>query len=1050
MEPAAIAQNQASQHLSQCLVEQCLVEQNRLMAMLASASPMPECLAAICDSIARLSPGTRASIFIEDIENLVDGWPHQSLHQSPYQSPYQSLDNSVLADHSIPILAADQAPLGSLVLSFDTVRSVTEAEQQLAEFGAYCVSILWERDRTNRVLHQSEEKYGTLFASMDEGFCICEMLFDEADRPFDYRFLEANSMIETLSGLSNVVGKTMREFVPDLEAEWYEIYGKVVRTGQPVRFEQQATALDRWFDVNAFPIGEAQSNQLAILFTNTTERRRTEQALRASEAKSRNILESITDAFFTVDRDWKFTYLNPQAERMVGCEPGELLGKDMWQEYPGVVGSEFETAYRRAAEDKIASSVVSYYPDHDRWYEAHAYPANEGITVYFRNVTDQKQAEAALQKSIQQLRAIYDGTSRYMGLLTPDGTLIEINRAALDFVGTQANDVIGLPLWETVWFRYTPAAAEAVRQSVMRAAAGERDRQEISITSPLGQVITFEFLFYPIFNEAGEVMFIVPEATDVTARKQAKEALAMSEERFRNMADNIAQLAWIADHQGKVDWYNQRWFDYTGTTMAEMAEWGWQQVHHPDHLDRVFEKVQHYFAQDEPWEDTFPLRGKDGEYRWFLSRAIPIRSEQDNVLRWFGTNTDITEQRESEQAKALLLAQEQKARLAAESANQIKDEFLAVVSHELRTPLNPILGWSQLLQKGHLSPQKTAQALAIIERNAKMQAQLINDLLDVSRILQGKLSLSAQPVDLGYVIRVAMETVQLSATAKSIHLDMALDPSVGKVSGDASRLQQVIWNLLSNAVKFTPPGGRITVRLERVGTAAQVSISDTGKGIDPDFLPLVFDHFRQEDASITRKFGGLGLGLAIVRRLVELHGGTIHADSPGEGQGSTFAFKLPLMPAPVSQALLPNTLRAVTAPKIGPITASLSLQDRKILVVDDDESSRDYVTAALETYGANVRAAASGHEALALLIESPPDVLVSDVGMPEMDGYSLIRQIRALPAAQGGQTPAIALTAYAAEMDYQQAMSAGFQRHIAKPVEADALIEIICFLLASS
>ena len=1045
MKPAAIAQNQASQHPSQCLVEQCLVEQTRLMTMLASASPMPECLAAICDSIARLSPGTRASVFIED---FVDGSPHQS----PYQaSGNQSPDNSRLADHSIPILTADQTPLGSLVLSFDTVRSVTEAEQQLAEFGAYCVSILWERDRTNRVLHQSEEKYRTLFESMNEGFCICEMLFDDANQPYDYRFLEVNSMLETLTGLSNVVGKTIREFVPDLEAEWFEIYGKVVRTGQPIRFEQQATALNRWFDVNAFPIGEAQSNQLAMIFTNTTKRRRAEQALKASEAQSRNILESITDAFFTIDRDWKFTYLNPQAERLLSREPGELLGKLIWQEYPGIVGSEFETAYRLAAEDKIASSVVSYYPDHERWYEVHVYSANEGITVYFRNVSDQKQAEAALQKNVQQLRAIYDGTSRYMGLLTPDGTLIEINRAALNFVGTQADDVVGLPLWETVWFRYTPAAAAAVRQSVMRAAAGERDRQEISVTSPLNKVITFEFLFYPIFNEAGEVIFIVPEATDVTARKQAKKALAMSEERFRNLADNIAQLAWIADHQGKIDWYNQRWFDYTGTTMEQMADWGWRQVHHPDHTDRVFEKIKHCFAQDEPWEDTFPLRGKDGEYRWFLSRAIPIRSEQDNVLRWFGTNTDITEQREAEQAKALLLAQEQKARLAAESANQIKDEFLAVVSHELRTPLNPILGWSQLLQKGHLSPQKTTQALEIIERNAKMQAQLINDLLDVSRILQGKMSLGAQPVDLGYVIRDAMETVQLSATAKSIHLDMVLEPAVGRVSGDASRLQQVIWNLLSNAVKFTPSGGRITVQLERVGTTAQVSISDTGKGIDPDFLPHVFDHFRQEDTSITRKFGGLGLGLAIVRRLVELHGGTIRAHSPGEGQGATFAFKLPLMPAPVSQALLPNALEAGTVlkavPKAVSKTAALSLRDRKILVVDDDESSRDYVIAALETYGASVTTAASGHEALALLIESPPDVLVSDVGMPEMDGYSLIRQIRALPADQGGQTPAIALTAYAAEMDYQQAMSAGFQRHIAKPIEADALIEVICFLL---
>ncbi len=1037
----AIARNQPNQCLSQRLV----TEQNRLMAMLASASPIAECLSAICDSISQISPGTRATIFIED---RIQEWPNQWPDNGPSDGP----DNDISAHHSISILAADKTLLGSLILSFDTVRSVSEEEQQLAEFGAYCISILLERDslgrlchRTNDTLRHAQEKYRSLFESMDEGFCICEMLFDDADQPYDYRFLEANSVLETLTGLSNVVGKTIREFVPDLEAEWFEIYGNVVRTGKPVRFEQQSTALNRWFDVNAFPIGEAQSNQLAIIFTNTTERKRAEQALQASEAQSRSILESITDAFFAVDRDWKFTYLNPQAERLLGRELGDLLGKVMWQEYPGIVGSEFETAYRQAVEDKVATSVVSYYPDHERWYEAHAYPAADGMTVYFRNVTDQKQAETALKKNVQQLRAIYDGTSRYMGLLTPDGTLVEINRAALDFVGTQAKDVIGLPLWATAWFRYTPAAAELIRQSVLRAAAGERDRQEISVTAPTGQVITFEFLVYPILNDAGEVVFIVPEATDITAGKQAKEALAMSEERFRNLADNIAQLAWIADREGKIAWYNQRWFDYTGMTMAEMTGWGWQQVHHPDHIDRVLAKVKRCLERCEPWEDTFPLRRKDGAYRWFLSRAIPIRSEQDNVLRWFGTNTDITEQREAEQARELLLAQEQTARLAAESANRIKDEFLAVVSHELRTPLNPILGWSQLLKKGHLPPQKTAQALDIIERNAKMQAQLISDLLDVSRILQGKLTLSIQPVDLSYVIRAAVETMQLSAIAKSIHLHIALDTAVGKVSGDVNRLQQVIWNLLSNAVKFTPQGGRIEVRLERVGAEAQVSVSDTGKGIHPDFLPYVFDHFRQEDASTTRKFGGLGLGLAIVHRLLELHGGTICVDSRGEGQGATFVFSLPLMPAPTYAQSLPKLKTAALL--AAPVTAPPSLQNKRILVVDDNDSNRDYVIAALEAYGASVRAAASGHEAIALLIESPPDVLVSDVEMPDMNGYTLIQQIRALPAEQGGQTPAIALTAHAGERDYQQAMSAGFQRHIAKPVEPDVLSEIICFLL---
>ncbi|WP_414755318.1 ATP-binding protein [Anabaena sp. CCY 9910] len=372
----------------------------------------------------------------------------------------------------------------------------------------------------------------------------------------------------------------------------------------------------------------------------------------------------------------------------------------------------------------------------------------------------------------------------------------------------------------------------------------------------------------------------------------------------------------------------------------------------------------------------------------------------------------------------------------AEAANRIKDEFLAVLSHELRSPLNPILGWSRLLQNGKLDKAKAKQAVTIIERNAKLQVELIEDLLDISRILQGKLSLTSSPINLASVIKGAIETVRLAAEANSIRIEVNLDGEIGLVSGDSTRLQQVMWNLLSNAVKFTPTGGLVEIRLEQVGNQAQISVSDTGKGISPDFIPYVFDYFRQADSATTRKFGGLGLGLAIVRHLVELHGGTIHAESPGEGMGATFTLKLPLLP---------------TQPTVKPDSpsseVSLGLHGTQVLVVDDDTDTREFVAFLLEQAGARVVTAVSALEALRVFTQSPPDILLSDIGMPDMDGYMLMRQIRALPPDQGGKIPAIALTAYAGEIDEKRALKVGFQKHISKPVDPDNLIRAIVNLI---
>jgi signal transduction histidine kinase/CheY-like chemotaxis protein len=401
----------------------------------------------------------------------------------------------------------------------------------------------------------------------------------------------------------------------------------------------------------------------------------------------------------------------------------------------------------------------------------------------------------------------------------------------------------------------------------------------------------------------------------------------------------------------------------------------------------------------------------------------------------------------SNRTKDELLMREQIIRAEAEGANRAKDEFLSILSHELRTPLNAILGWSAMLRQRTLSEDKVLRALETIERNAKSQAQLIEDILDISRIITGKLRLQVRPVNLVPVIESAIESVRLAAEAKSIRLQSVLDPQASPLLGDANRLQQVVWNLLSNALKFTPKDGRVEIRLQRVNSYAEITVSDTGPGISSEFLPFVFDRFRQHDSTTTRSYGGLGLGLAIVRQLVELHGGTVTVVSPGIGQGTTFTVTLPAMIIPLPPSA-PEPLNSIveTKPRV---EASPSLEGLQILVVDDEVDALELLNTILQNNGAEVIAVASVKQALTIIetaTDRSPDVLVSDIGMPDEDGYSLIRKLRQLEAQRGGKLAAIALTAYAASDDRRQALLAGFQMHLTKPVDAAELVAVVASL----
>jgi PAS domain S-box-containing protein len=524
----------------------------------------------------------------------------------------------------------------------------------------------------------------------------------------------------------------------------------------------------------------------------------------------------------------------------------------------------------------------------------------------------------------------------------------------------------------------------------------------------------------------------------IRSQSSAEEALRLSEEKYRSLFESIDEGLCIVevlfDQQNTpVDYRfletNAAFERHTGLVQAQGKT---ARELLPDLENHWIEIYGNIALTGEPYRFE---NASEVMNRWFDVFAFRFGlAEQRKVAIRF---KDISERKAAEGERERLLEREQAARAEAERANRIKDEFLAVLSHELRTPLNPILGWAKILQTQELTPSEVTEALKTITRNATLQAQLIDDLLDVSRILRGKLTLNIAPISLTTPILAAIETVRLAANAKAIQISTDLVPGAHYVSGDGVRLQQVIWNLLSNAVKFTPVGGQITVHLSQVDHLANLQVRDTGKGIKSDFLPYLFDHFRQEDNSITRKFGGLGLGLAISRQIVELHGGSIFAASKGENQGATFSIHLPL----IKPETLPELQPFFTANN----SPALSLAGLKIIVVDDSADSLEFIAFLLQKEGADVLTVSNAQKALQTIAEGQFDVLVSDIGMPEMDGYELIHQVRTL--SQGNQIVALALTAFAQTEDRVRVLQAGYQAHITKPIEPTEFMATLIQLL---
>ncbi|MGG6270453.1 PAS domain S-box protein [Leptolyngbya sp. AN03gr2] len=811
---------------------------------------------------------------------------------------------------------------------------------------------------------------------------------------------------------------------------------------------------------------------------------RIQTALKESEALNQNFFETSADCVKVLDLEGRLVSMNgPGLCLMEIADFAPFIGKvwaDFWQDpHHESARTAVETA--KAGQLGRFSGFCRTAKGTAKWWDvvvapimdAHGKPKQ--LLSTSRDVTTQHQAEQALQESDARLRCFVD--SNIVGVIVADlgGDLIEANDAFLHMTGYSRAD---LQAGTLRWSEMTPPEWADV------------DHRAIAEIRETGSCAPFEKEYWrkdgtcvPVLVGVSRLPGVQEKCfcfvLDLTERKQTEATLRASHERLALLNATSSQL--LAHQQSetlidqifqqlaeplKLDFYFNYLVDgdpplpserkmmrlnaYRGFSAEIAAQFERLAIgdavcgfvaltQQPMILDSVQQSIDPRTELIRSLGATayasYPLLVNGqliGTFSFASRRRTQFTPEEQTLLRVVCDQVATT----LERLRLVKSLQQQTEELT--QANRIKDEFLAVLSHELRSPLNPILGWTKLLQSGKLQGAKITEALNTIERNAKLQSQLIEDLLDVSRILRGKLVLNVATVDLASTITTALETVKLAAEAKAIQIQTQFEPFLEPVSGDAGRLQQVVWNLLSNAVKFTPTEGQVSIRLTKTEGQAQIQVTDTGKGISSDFLPYVFERFQQEDGSTTRKFGGLGVGLAIVRQIVELHGGTVSATSLGEEQGATFTVRLPL---------LLHSDQAVASTPLEPLPASSRLLNcLNVLVVDDDDDARSLVAFILQEEGATVQEANSAIAALQHLDQSTPDLLLSDIGMPEMDGYALIQEVRSATDEQVRQIPAIALTAYAGELNQQQATQAGFQRHLAKPIEPDALIAVIAEL----
>jgi PAS domain S-box-containing protein len=1208
----------------------------------------------------------------------------------------------------VPVLGEN----GEVEAVAGTTRDVTERRQaeeemrhseerfrSLMEQAPFSIQLFSPDGRTIRVNRAWEELWGVRFEQID-GYNVLE------DKQ-----LEARGVLHYIH--QGFAGQTAH--IPTIEYNPNETIPGVTQQEDP----------RRWLSAVIYPIkdGDGRVQEVVLVHEDITARQRAEREREQSEQRTRIVLESITDAFFAVDRGWRFSYVNPQAERLLDRRPGDLLGRVLWDVFPGLVGSDFEQAYRRAATERITQSVTAYYPDHERWYEVHVYPAPDGgISIYFQDVSERKRAEAEvdrLREASEQQRRIYEtalsNSADFNYVFDLEGRFRYVNQALLKLWGKPLHEAVGKNFFELDYPH--DLAARLQRQIREVIDTGQPVKDETPYTSAVSER-QYEYIFVPVLGAGGAVEAVAGStrditerkrveaqlrevearftailnhspscifakdrqgryllankalgeftgrdaadllgrtdadlfpaevaarfarddadllasgrpriyeesfphagttvtaltvkfllagadgspyavcgiATDISDRKRAQDALRESEERFRQLADAMPQIVWTARPDGEIDYLNRQWHEFTGLP-GTLGNEGWAHILHADDAHPARERWAASVRSGAPFEMEIRLLDRRKQtYRWHLIRTVAVHDGAGQVARWFGTSTDIHEQKRAEESsrylaeasaalagvvdyestlqkvanlavpyfadwsavdvanddgslRRLAVAHQdaEKIRLAHElmreyppdpqapggslavlrtgrpeivgeitdeflvraakderhlglirslglksyicvplvvsgdplgvltfataesgrrytdadlalatdlahraavaientrlyqalrEADRRKDEFLATLAHELRNPLAPIRNSLQILKMPRLDAATVERSRDMMERQVHQLVRLVDDLLDVSRVMRGKIELRKERVELSTVVARAVETAQPLIEAQGHELTVNLPSESLALNADPIRLAQVVGNLLTNAAKYTEANGRIRLTARREGNEAVLRVRDTGIGISPDMLPHIFELFVQVDHAATRSQGGLGIGLTLVKNLVEMHHGTVEAHSAGLGRGSEFVIRLPLMPQEERKRVEKDCGEAPHEP-----TRS---SGHRLLVVDDNVDAADSLAMLLRLQGHEVRVAHDGLAALELAKSYLPEMVFLDIGMPGMDGYEVARRLRRQPGLENVRLTA--LTGWGQAEDRRRTAEAGFDHHLVKPAEPNALESLL-------
>jgi len=933
----------------------------------------------------------------------------------------------------------DHQWVAAIGVSSDLPRHWTTSETALLDNVMARVWPLIERARAADVMRQAAEQYRALFNSIDEGFCTIEILFGEGGRPRDYRFIQGNPAFVEMTGLNDPIGRTALELVPNLEYIWIETYGRVAITGEPVRFENHSEPMERWFDVHASRIGGSGSPLVAIVFNNITERKKAEQTLTAviqrSEQQRRlyeTILGATPDLMYVFDLKHRFTYVNSALLKMWGRTAAECLGKtclelgyEPW--HAEMHNNEIDQVV--ATKSPIRGEVPFSGTGGRRIYDYIFVPVFgengevEAVAGTTRDVTERTQSAEAIRLRTTQFETLLQQAPLGVYLVDDELRITHANPAARIAFGDPP-DVIGRTLddiFYTVWpadiaddlvatFRHTLdsgepfATPETYGERLDNRTAEYYQWRTDRITLPNGR---FGVVCY-FFN--------------ISAQVHARHKILDSEERFRTLVSVVTDVPWVADASGEISFPQASWEIFTGQDWEQYRGLGWLNAFHQEdresiarHWHACCESGSYFEASSRLWH------APTQQWRHVVVRATPVENEDHSVKEWVGACTDVDVQTRTEEELRL-------ARDEAENVSRAKDRFLAVLSHELRTPLTPVLMSLSSMEHDPQLPSPMRDDLAMMKRNIELETKLIDDLLDLSRFMTGKLALHVETVDLHETIQRVFDMSRQQFFDKEIRFQFKAANQPLFVAADAGRVQQVLWNVIRNAVKFTPQGGHITVTTSILtDERCEVRVTDNGIGIPTPALVHIFDAFEQGGSDVTRQFGGLGLGLAISKSLVELHGGTIRAESPGEHQGATFIIELPLT-APAA---------APPGVEIAPPESDNTHKQRLLLVEDHPDTLR-VLSRMLSKMGYHVLTAATVKAALAVIDEQPFDLLVTDLGLPDGEGYDVMRHLRTR-----SEIPGIVMSGFGMEEDMRRSRAAGFAEHLVKPITIPHLVAAI-------